>query len=150
MVNIMWKLQVPNSYGLGKFKKWHVTCDTWQVVSKSIIYSPGKHKTIWIVSMFFFCIVIIYKSTLFVLRLDLHCYLPNFRNVSNTNGTPSKTSDPIITFREFICPSAIPWMLCFSDKFFPKRAILPMRPRVRNIWDQHMMKTCQFVEERQE
>ena len=60
----------------------HVTHDTWQVVSKSIIYPPGKYKTICIVSMFFF---IISKSTSFLLKLDLHCNFPNFRNVLNTS-----------------------------------------------------------------
>ena len=44
--------------------------------------SPGKYKTIWLVSM---C-SIISKHTYFLLKFDLHCNLPHFRNVSNTSG----------------------------------------------------------------
>ena len=58
---------------------WHVTCDTWQVVSKCIIY-PLANITIWLVSM---C-SIISKYTYFLLKVNLHCNLPHFRNVSNT------------------------------------------------------------------
>ena len=44
--------------------------------------SPGKYKTIWLVSM---C-SIISKHTYFLLKVDLHCNLQHFRNVSNTSG----------------------------------------------------------------
>ena len=43
--------------------------------------SPGKYKTIWLVSM---C-SIISKHTYFLLKVYLHCNLPHFRNVSNTS-----------------------------------------------------------------
>ena len=43
--------------------------------------SPGKYKTIWLVSMF----SIISKHKYFLLEVDLHCILPHFRNVSNTS-----------------------------------------------------------------
>ena len=59
----------------------HVTCDTWHVVSKCMIYSPCNYKTIWIVSK----LSIVSKSTQFLLKLDWHCNLPNFRHVSNTS-----------------------------------------------------------------
>ena len=42
--------------------------------------SPVKYKTIWLVSIF----SIISKYTYFLLKGDLHCNLPHFRNVSNT------------------------------------------------------------------
>ena len=44
--------------------------------------SPGKYKTIWLVSM---C-SIISKHTYFLLKVYLHCNLPHFRNVSNTSA----------------------------------------------------------------
>ena len=50
---------------------WHKTYDTWQVVSKCIIYPPCQYKIIWLVSMF----SIIRKSTYFLLKLELHCKL---------------------------------------------------------------------------
>ena len=45
--------------------------------------SPGKYKPFWLVSM---C-SIISKHTYFLFKVDLHCNLPHFRNVSNTSGT---------------------------------------------------------------
>ena len=83
----LWEnLLIHSYYGLGMVEKWHatpdtwhVTCDTWQVVSKCIIYPPRKYKTIWLGSK----LSIFSKSTSFLLKLDLHCNLPNFRNVSS-------------------------------------------------------------------
>ena len=83
----LWEnLLIHSYYGLGMVEKWHatpdtwhVTCDTWQVVSKCIIYPPRKYKTIWLCSK----LSIFSKSTSFLLKLDLHCNLPNFRNVSS-------------------------------------------------------------------
>ena len=43
--------------------------------------SPGKYKTIWLASM---C-SIISKHTYFLLKVNLHCNLPHFRNVSSTS-----------------------------------------------------------------
>ena len=62
---------------------WHVTCDTWQVVSKCIIYTPCKYKNIWLGSK----LSISSKSTSFLLKLHLHCNLPNFRYVLNISAT---------------------------------------------------------------
>ena len=67
-----------------------MTCDTWQVVSKCIIYPPRKYKTLLLVSK----LSIVSKSTQFLLKYDLHCNLPNFRNVSNTSDSnPSDLKD---------------------------------------------------------
>ena len=94
MVSIMWKLQVPSSYGSGMVENWHVTqdtrhmtCDKRHVTNDrwflSASYIPlDNKKTICLVSNFY----IISKSTLFLLKTDLHCNLPNFINVSNTSA----------------------------------------------------------------
>ena len=52
---------------------WHVTHDRWFL---RLSYIP---QTIWLGSK----MSIFSKSTSFLLRLDLHCNLPNFINVSN-------------------------------------------------------------------
>ena len=88
----LWEnLLIHSCYGLGMVEKWHttpdtwhVTCDTWQVVSKCIIYPPCKYKTIWLGSK----LSIFSKSPSFRLKLDLHCDLPSFRNVSNISAPP--------------------------------------------------------------
>ena len=64
---------------------WHVTKDMWQMTGGSLVHhiSPWTiKKTICLVSNFY----IISKSTLFLLKTDLHCNLPNFINVSNTSA----------------------------------------------------------------
>ena len=89
----MWKLQVPSSYSLGMVEKWHVTqdrrhmtCETRHVTHDrwflSVTYIPLENiKLFGLVSKF----SIISKSTWFLLKLDLHCNLPNFKHISNTS-----------------------------------------------------------------
>ena len=98
------KLQVSSSDSLGKSVQWHVTCDTWhmtcdtfQVVSKCIIYPPDRFKTIWLVSM---CSIIT-KNTSFLLKLNLHCNLPHFRNVSNISGEQGGKTTELICKCQF-------------------------------------------------
>ena len=46
------------------------------------LISPWQNWTIWLVLMFY----IISKSCQFLLKLDLHCKLPNFRHVPNISA----------------------------------------------------------------
>ena len=80
--HVTWRILCENCRSLSltvwerlKSDMWHVKHDTWKVISKSMIYPPGKYKPILIVSKF----SIISKITSFLLKLDLHWNLPKFQ-----------------------------------------------------------------------
>ena len=80
------KLQVSSSYSLGQVKKWHVTPDMWNVThvrwfSKCIIYTLANIKLFGYSQ----CVQSSVYILNFLLKVDLHCNFPHFRNVSNTS-----------------------------------------------------------------
>ena len=92
----MWKLQVSSSYSLGEAVKWHMTPAMWHETHarwfKRASYIPDRYETIWFLSM---CSVLT-KRTSFLLKLDLHCNLPHFRNISNISGEQAGKTTELI------------------------------------------------------